>query len=154
MRNIIINSLEKYIFTEDQLRGFLKRNDKDIDFESLTEAQLMGLAKKILQDSSHSELEQNSFDSPWRTPSDGNGKLLADDDSDPNMHIELIDTDQKANNLSKTIIDRLIKIQCKDCNFIFFVEAYVKDIKDLKCPVCQGSNNAIETYPKIDQMNG
>jgi hypothetical protein len=136
MKNVVINKLEKYIFTEDQLKGHLKKHDKDITFDSLTTQQIMSLAKKLLNEASHSELEQHLMSSPWRSSADWTGKMIDDDDSDSSMHIELIDTDLKSNSRAETIIDRLISFTCNSCCFHFYVELGSNELSHLKCPIC------------------
>ena len=139
MKNVVINKMEKYIFTEDQLKGHLKKHDKDISYVSLTNLQIMSLAKKLLDEASHSELEQHLMSSPWRTPVDWTGKMLDDDDSDPSVHIELIDTDLKGDNRAKTVIDRLIGYTCDTCGFHFYIEAGEEKTLDLTCPNCKNT---------------
>lgn len=138
MKNVIINKLVKFVFTEDQLRGKWRNAKKKRPFEELADQELMELAKKILAASSHSELEEYTLGSAWRTPADVEGKTINEDDSDPTMHIELIDTDVKSNQPKELVIDRLLKLTCVDCGFHFSIEDLDCDVTTLKCPSCGG----------------
>ncbi|MGV3487405.1 MAG: hypothetical protein ACO1OC_02325 [Tuberibacillus sp.] len=139
MKNVIINKIVQYVFTEDQLRGKWLRAKKERPFEDLTSQELMELAKKILAASSHSDLEEYAVGSAWRTKSDVKGKMVGEDDSDPTMHIEIIDTDLKSTQPKDVVIDRLHRLVCLDCGFLFSIEDLDYDITQLKCPCCGGN---------------
>ena len=139
MKNVIINKIVQFVLTEDQLRGKWRRAKKERPFEDLSSQELMDLAKKILAASSHSELEEYAVGSAWRTQADADGKMIHEDDSDPAMHIELIDTDLKNSHSRDIVIDRLNKLVCLDCGFLFSIEDLDYDITKLKCPSCGGN---------------
>ena len=139
LKNVIINKIVQYVFTEDQLRGKWLEKKKEPPFEKLNAQHLTDLAKEILAASSPSELEEYSLNSAWRTPADAKGKVICEDDTDSKMHIELIDTDGKNSNPRNVVIDRLHQLACLDCHFRFSIENFDYDLTNLKCPVC-GSN--------------
>jgi hypothetical protein len=149
MKNVVINKLEKYIFTEDQLKAHIKKHDKDLSYNTMTNQQIMFLAKKLLNEYSQSELEQHLMISPWRLPADWTGKMLDDDDSDPSMYIELVDTDLIGDSRGETVIDRLVSLTCISCDFRFFVEVGSIDYSNLKCPICA---KALEGN-QVEKMN-
>lgn len=135
MKNVIINKIEKYVFTEAQLKGAWQRLNKGKSFQEISNEQLMFLAKKLLNDASHSELEEYSADSAWRTKKDMEGRTIDDDDNDPSMHIELIDTDQQQNASNAIHIDRMAQLTCPSCDFVFYVDDLSVDLTSLKCPI-------------------
>lgn len=139
MKNVIIHKLEKYIFTEDQLKGAWKRLNKGKFFQELTNEQLMSLAKKILNDASQSELEEFTLGSGWRTKSDMTGKMIADDATDPTLHTEVIDTEQTHNQPNEIFIDRMLQLRCEDCHFVFYIDDLSKDSSKLSCPIDGGT---------------
>ncbi|MBM7645833.1 putative Zn-ribbon and HTH transcriptional regulator [Scopulibacillus daqui] len=135
MKNVIIHKIQKYVITEDQLRGEWKKSTKRSDIDDLEDEQLMLLAKKIFLSASHSELEELSIDSTWRTALDASGELIAEDDSDPVMHIELIDTSKNdSSSLSEVFIDRMQRVHCKKCGFSFYIDDLKADLDKLSCP--------------------
>ncbi|MFC7393273.1 hypothetical protein [Scopulibacillus cellulosilyticus] len=134
MKNVIIHKIQKYVFTEDQLRGVWKKSKNQSEFDDLSDEQIMLLAKKVLLDASLSELDEFSLDSAWRTKFDITGKLIADDDSDPAMHIELIDTSEKNSPPNEVFIDRMLPVRCKKCGFTFYIEDLNADLDKLSCP--------------------
>ena len=138
MRNVIINKIVKYVLTEDQMRGLWKRLKKETPYDELSDEDIIELAKRIMKKASHSELEQFTVDSPWRLPNDVTGKLLAQDDTDPTEHIELIDTDHSDTRVNDMIIDRLLKLKCQSCAFEFYSDNLDEDISKLSCPKCGG----------------
>ncbi len=151
MKNVIIDKIEKYVFTEAQLKGAWKRLNKGKEFQELTNEQLMYLAKQLLINASHSELEEFSANSAWRTKNDITGRFLDDDDNDPSMHIELIDTDQKRDNSNAIYIDRMVQLCCPSCQFVFYVNDLSHDLSTLKCPV-DGSPVEIN-HQQINSVN-
>ena len=138
MKNVVIHKIVKYIFTEDQLKGYWKRLGEDLSFSSLSNEQLIALAKKLLEETSHSQLEQHIAGGNWRSEDEAAGKLLAEDDSEKDVHIELIDTSQSGVSSEKVLIDRFLKLQCSPCAFTFYVEDVTTDPNGLQCPKCQG----------------
>ncbi|HET7658666.1 MAG TPA: hypothetical protein VFK37_10255 [Bacillales bacterium] len=132
-KNVLLSKIVKYVFTEDQLRGKWKDLGKNHDFDSLTDDELFDLAQNMLEHANHSELEHHTINSPWRTQKDFEGKVLSENDSDPNLHIELIDTDQNGEK-AEIFIDRMLLIKCEDCGFEFFVEDLSMDVSELQCP--------------------
>lgn len=136
MKNVVIHKIVKYIFTEDQLRGFWKRLGEDLDFSSLSNEQLISLAKKLLEEASHSQLEQHIAGGNWRTEEDETGKLLAEDDSEKDVHVELIDTSKPGVLSEKVLIDRFLKLQCTSCSFAFYVQDLETDPAALSCAKC------------------
>lgn len=134
MKNVIINKLVKYVFTEGQLRARWNKLGDDLPFDSLTPSQLMALAKRMLNEASHHELEQNLIGYGWRTENDITGKMVDDDDSTPGMHIELIDTDLNEPHPNQVIIDRMVKLSCETCHFEFYVEELEGHLNELNCP--------------------
>jgi hypothetical protein len=149
MKNVIINTIVQYVFTEDQLRGKWRHTKKERPFEELTDQELMGMAKKILEASSHSELEEYTLGSAWRTPADAAGKMISEDDSDSSMHIELIDTDVKSNQPKEIVIDRLRRLACVDCDFHFSIEDLDFDVSSLNCPSCGGK---VKPYTRTNNL--
>lgn len=139
MKNVVIHKVVKLIFTEGQLRGYWDKLGHDLTFESLSEQQLMDLAQKLMNNSSHSQLEEHLLSGQWRTEDEAKGKLLAEDDSKENVHIELIDTDQAGVASEILLMDRLIKLDCAHCHFTYYVQDLNTKIDALKCPSC-GSN--------------
>ncbi|HWO98399.1 MAG TPA: hypothetical protein VNM45_19120 [Bacillus sp. (in: firmicutes)] len=138
MRNVVIHKIVKYIFTENQLRGYWKKLGEDLDFSSLSNEQLIALAKKLLDETSHSQLEQHIAGGNWRSEDEALGKLLVEDDSEIDVHIELIDTSLSGVASEKVLIDRFLKLQCPSCSFTFYVEDLEMDPDGLQCPKCQG----------------
>ncbi|GGH84862.1 DNA-directed RNA polymerase subunit RPC12/RpoP [Pullulanibacillus pueri] len=138
MKNVVINKVVKYIFTEDQLRGLWRRSEHEITYDDLTNEQVIKLAKGIMKKASHSELEEFTIDSQWRLPSDMTGKIIAQDDSDPTEHIEIIDTDLSDMALNDMVIDRLMKVKCSTCDFQFYIDNLEEDVTKLHCPQCEG----------------
>ncbi|MDQ0247238.1 putative Zn-ribbon and HTH transcriptional regulator [Bacillus fengqiuensis] len=137
MKNVVIHKIVKYIFTEDQLIGYWKRLGEDLDFSSLSNEQLISLAKKLLNETSHSQLEQHIAGGIWRSEEEASGKLLAEDDSEKDVHIELIDTSLSGVSSEKVLIDRFLTLQCSSCSFTFYVEDLKTDTDGLHCPKCQ-----------------
>lgn len=136
MKNVVIHKIVKFIFTEDQLKSYWKKLGEDLDFSSLSNEQLISLAKKMFENASHSQLEQHVSEGVWRTKDDETGKLLAEDDSKEDVHIELIDTSESGGPSQKVIIDRFMKIDCPSCSFTFYVQNLETDPATLSCPKC------------------
>ncbi len=151
MKNVVINKLGRFIFTEEHLKAFWIRKNVELAFKELTNDQLMNLAIVMMNKSSHSELEQHTLEEGWRNLSEINGKMIADDDTHPEMHVELIDTDLEGQP-SHVIIDRLLKMSCEPCNFSFYVEEGKTDITGLKCPTCHQDTN-LDSQPRIVNKN-
>lgn len=135
MKNVIINKLEKYVFTEAQLKGAWKRLNKSDGDQEPSNDQLMVIAKQLLNDASHSELAEYAATSPWHNKGDITGGFIADDDSDPSMHIELIDTDQKDTQPSGIFVDRMLQLSCDACHLDFYIEDFSMDLSKLTCPI-------------------
>ncbi|HET7628385.1 MAG TPA: hypothetical protein VFK44_08350 [Bacillales bacterium] len=133
MKNVVINKIVKYVFTEGQMKSKWKSLGEDLAYDSLTEQQLMDFAKSILSRASHSELEHYMLESEWRSEKEAQGKMIAEDDSDPNIHIELIDTSAE-NNSADIFIDRMQQLKCEQCGFEFFIEDLDADLNELHCP--------------------
>lgn len=133
MKNVLINKIVQLVATENQLRSFWKRLGEDVSFESLTHNQLMELGKRLIAEASHHELESHLINHGFRTEDEIDGKMVAEDNIDPRVHVELIDTDQPGSP-SKIIIDRLLEYKCKNCNFEFFVQDLEVNSDVLKCP--------------------
>ncbi|HET7580893.1 MAG TPA: hypothetical protein VFK33_16560 [Bacillales bacterium] len=138
MKNVVINTIVKYVFTEGQMRSAWKQHKQDLDYDSLTDKQLMELAKGMLAHTSHRDLEHHTLGSVWRTKQDFEGRMMEEDDSDPSMHVELIDTSQQGRS-SGLFIDRMLRLCCKDCGFEFFIEDLDRDVSSLNCPVDGGT---------------
>lgn len=143
MKNVIINKLVKYVFTEGQLKAKWERLGETLDYETLTSTQQMILAKKMLDEASHHELEQNMIGYGWRTEYDITGKMIDDDDTHPSMHIELIDTSKTPEHPNHVIIDRLVTFKCEQCDFQFYIEESIDDPGQLKCPKDGGAVHII-----------
>ncbi len=143
MKNVVINKIARFVFTEAQLKAYWKSLGEDFEFESLTHDQLMKLASKMFGESSHSQLEQNVIGRGWRTPDDIEGKMVAEDDSESDRHIEVIDTNEEGP-ASQILIDRVLRVQCKACQFGFYVDEINMDLGKIKCPVCQGEVEAVK----------
>ncbi|WP_442595872.1 hypothetical protein [Neobacillus sp. D3-1R] len=141
MRNVVIHKIVKFIFTEDQLKSYWKKLGEDLDFTSLSNDQLISLAKRMFENASHSQLEQHLANGVWRTKEDETGKLLAEDDSKEDVHIELIDTSEDGGPSQKVIIDRFMKIDCSSCGFTFYVQNLETDPAQLNCPKCDSKVN-------------
>lgn len=139
MKNVVIHKMVKYVFTEGQLKSYWVKHDNDIEFSSLTDEQLIKLAKKMFENTSHSQLEQHIVGHDWRTEDETEGQLLAEDDSEKDVHIEVIDTSVPGAKSKKLLIDRLLKVDCKDCSFSFYVRDLDVDASTLKCPKCNGT---------------
>jgi rubrerythrin len=142
LKNVVVSKIVQYVFTEDQLRGKWREQNKKRPFEDLSDLELMALAKRILEAASHSELEEFTVGSPWRTKADAEGKMVAEDDSDPAMHIEVIDTEKTAEEPKVIAIDRLYRLRCMACGLVFFLEDSDRDLTTLKCPACGGHVHA------------
>lgn len=143
MKNVVINKIARFVFTESQLRAYWNNLGGDLEFDSLTNDQLMKLADKMFAESSHSQLEQNIIGRGWRTKDDIEGKMVAEDDSESDRHIEVIDTKQ-AGPVSQVLIDRVLLVQCKACQFGFYVDEIDMDVSKVKCPTCQGEVEAVK----------
>ncbi|HEU5139044.1 MAG TPA: hypothetical protein VFT51_03660 [Bacillales bacterium] len=143
MKNVVIHKITKYVFTEGQMKSAWKHSEENLDFASLSENQLMALASNILEQASHSDLEHHTLDSAWRTKRDFEGKMIAENDSDPGQHVELIDTEQEGTS-ADVFIDRMLRVKCSECDFEFFIEDLDYDLSTLKCPKDGGA-------VKIDQ---
>jgi predicted Zn-ribbon and HTH transcriptional regulator len=142
MKNVVIHKIVKFVFTEEQMRSAWKHLKKNRDYDSLSDQETMKLAKKMLETESHSDLEHHTLGSPWRTKEDFEGRMLNEDDSDPDMHVELIDTSEKGRQAS-VFIDRMLRIKCKECGFDFFIEDLDYDLTGLKCPKDGGAVEAV-----------
>nr|WP_243646906.1 hypothetical protein [Scopulibacillus darangshiensis] len=147
---MIIHKLEKYVFTEAQLKGAWARHNKGKSYRELTNEQLMALAKKIFKNASHSELEEFSLDSSWRTKHDITGKMIADDDSEADMHTELIDTEEPKVQANDIFIDRMLQLECDTCGFQFYIGDLSADITKLTCPV---DGNKVKQIQKLKSLN-
>lgn len=143
MKNVVINKIARFVFTEGQLRAYWKSLGGDLEFDSLTYEQLMKLADKMLAESSHSQLEQHIIGRGWRTKEDIEGKMVAEDDSEIDRHIEVIDTNEDGP-VSQILIDRVLLVQCKACQFDFYVDDIDIDVSKVKCPTCQGEVEAVK----------
>ncbi|MFC3886717.1 hypothetical protein ACFOU2_25735 [Bacillus songklensis] len=137
MKNVVIHKIAKYVFTEDQLKGYWKRLGEDLSFSSLSNEQLISLAKKMLDQASHSQLEQHIAGGQWRTVEEEKGQLIAEDDSEKDVHAELIDTSKSGISSEKVLIDRFLKLQCTSCSFAFYVQDLETDSAALSCPKCE-----------------
>lgn len=142
MRNVVINRIARYVFTESQLRSYWQRLGNDLDFYSLTNEQLMKLANSMYHDSSPSELEQHVLGKGWRSPDEVEGKMVAEDDSQNDVHIEIIDTSQDGS-ITQILIDRVLQLACKSCSFKFYVDNIDLDLKNVNCPTCFGDVEAV-----------
>ncbi|MBP1930037.1 hypothetical protein [Ammoniphilus resinae] len=152
MRNVVINKLARLVFTEQQLMGYWKRHGQELEFKSLTNEQLMALAKKMYEESSHTALEQHVLGRGWRTDADIEGKMLADDDSDPSIHIEVIDTSQDGS-ATKILVDRVMQVRCKSCQFEFYIEDHVNtDEQKIQCPSCGGEVETVKQKRIINRV--
>ncbi|NDI34010.1 hypothetical protein [Chengkuizengella sediminis] len=138
MKNVVIHKVVKLVFTEDHLKGYWNKQNSDLAFDSLTNEQLVSLAKKMMKNTSHSMLEQHIVGSDWRTEEETKGKLLEEDDSVNDEHIEVIETSVPGSKSKKLLIDRLLKVDCKQCEFSFFVSDLNADTSKLTCPSCGG----------------
>ncbi|GGE43317.1 hypothetical protein GCM10011391_22660 [Pullulanibacillus camelliae] len=139
MKNVVINKIVKYVFTEDQMKGLWQRLKKEPAYDKLTNEQVIQLAKRIMEKASHSELEEYTVDSAWRLPTDSKGEIIAQDDSNPTEHVELIDTDLPDNSINDMVIDRMMKLYCQTCAFEFYIEDLEAEPKTLHCPKCSGA---------------
>lgn len=133
MKNVLINKIVEIVVTEKQLRSFWKKLGEDLEFETLSNEQLMKLAKREIDEASLTELESHLIDHGWRTRDEIDGKMIAEDNSDPRYHVELIDT-AKEGPPSKILIDRMMQLQCKDCGFNMYIQDIDLDPSTLKCP--------------------
>ncbi|MCF6093749.1 hypothetical protein L1765_07110 [Microaerobacter geothermalis] len=138
MRNVAINKMVQYIFTENQLRSHWEEENKEIDFDSLTPDQLMKIAVSMLSNASLSELEHHILGHGWRTEDEIEGKMISEDDSYHNMHVEVIDTEQEGP-AATIVIDRILRLNCVGCDFYFYIDDLDYDVTKLKCPHCGGS---------------
>lgn len=148
MKNVVINKIVKFVFTEAQMKSAWKHFKKNRDYNSLSDQEIMDFAKKILETESHSDLEHHTLGSPWRTKEDFEGRMIDEDDSDPNMHVELIETSEEGRPAS-VFIDRMLRIKCKSCGFEFFIEDLDYDVSGLKCPKDGGT---VETDNQTKQI--
>ncbi|WP_017755866.1 hypothetical protein [Calidifontibacillus oryziterrae] len=147
MKNVLVNKIAQLVATENQLRSYWKKLGEDVSFESLTNEQLMELGKKLIAEASHHELESHLIDRGWRTKDEIDGKMIAEDNSDPSVHIELIDTNQQGIP-SKIIIDRLLEFKCKSCQFEFLVQDLDVKQQALKCPLDGGEVELLQSQLK------
>lgn len=141
MNNVVLHKIVKFIFTENQLKGYWKKLGEDLDYSSLTNEQIISLAKKMFENASHSQLEQHIAEGVWRTKEEETGKLLAEDDSQEDVHIELVDTSQIPGSTQKVIIDRFLKMDCPSCSFTFYIQNLDTDPTTLCCPKCKSNVN-------------
>jgi len=152
VKNVLINKICQFVVTENQLRSFWEKSGGELEFESLTNEQLMRLAKKEIDQASLRELEAHILDHGYRTRDEIEGKMIADDDSDPYYHIEVIDTSLPPGTPSTIRIDRMVRLECKDCGFEMFVQDIDIDPSPLKCPKDGGQleiNNNGNTLKKL-----
>ncbi|KEF38103.1 hypothetical protein M670_02521 [Schinkia azotoformans MEV2011] len=133
MKNVLINKIVEIVVTENQLRSFWKKLGNDLEFETLSNEQLMKLAMREIQEASLTELDSHLIDRGWRTRDEIEGKMIAEDNSNPRFHVELIDTDQEGTP-SKILIDRMLELQCNECGFNFFIQDTDMDANTLICP--------------------
>ncbi|HHY72932.1 MAG TPA: hypothetical protein GX497_06850 [Bacillus bacterium] len=153
MKNVLINKIVEFVVTENQLRSFWKRLGEDFEFETLSPEQLMKLAKREIDEASLSELDSHLIDRGWRTRDEIEGKMIAEDNSDPRYHIEVIDT-TKVGTPSKILIDRMMQLKCKDCHFDVFIQDLDIDPSTLKCPKDGGKLDVIgNNVKKINKDN-
>jgi len=152
MRNVLINKIVEIVVTENQLRGFWKKLGEDLEFETLSNEQLMKLAKREIEEASLLELESHLIDHGWRTKDEIEGKMIAEDNSDPRYHIELIDT-AKEGTPSKILIDRMLQLQCKECGFEMFIQDQDVDAATLTCPKDGGKVEVIQNNVKKINRN-
>lgn len=139
MKNVVIHKIVRFIFTEQQLKSYWESLGDDLDFDSLTSKQLMDLAQKMLENASHTQLEQHTLGGVWRTEDEASGRLIAEDDSQKDVHIEVIESAEEGKKSETLLVDRLMRLYCKDCNFKFFLRDLDTDISTLKCPKCGGN---------------
>jgi hypothetical protein len=147
MRNVLINKIVEIVVTENQLRSFWKKLGEDLEFESLSNEQLMALAKREIQEASLSELDSHLIDRGWRTRDEIEGKMIAEDNSEPRFHIELIDTTLEGTP-SKILIDRMLELHCEDCGFDLYIQDSDINPSTLKCPKDGGKLNLIRNNVK------
>ncbi|WP_458412423.1 hypothetical protein ACNQFZ_16560 [Schinkia sp. CFF1] len=147
MKNVLINKIVEIVVTENQLKGFWKKLGEDLEFESLSHEQLMKLAKREIEEASLSELDQHLIDRGWRSKDEIEGKMIAEDNSDPRYHIELIDTKLEGSP-SKILIDRMVQLKCKDCGFEMFIQDSEINPDSLQCPKDGGKVEIIRNNAK------
>ncbi len=133
MKNVLINKIVEIVVTENQLRSFWKKLGEDLEFETLSNEQLMTLAKREIEEASLLELDSHLIDRGWRSRDEIEGKMIAEDNSDPRFHIELIDT-AKEGTPSKILIDRMLELHCENCGFGLYIQDCDIDPSTLKCP--------------------
>ncbi|AMQ21575.1 hypothetical protein QWV57_14950 [Geobacillus zalihae] len=136
MKNVVIHQIVTWIFTEDQLRAYWKKQKKNLPFSGLTDRQYMKLAEDMLEHSSHSQLEQHLLGGRWRTKEEAEGAILAEDESRDDRHVEVIDTDAPAEPKRRMLIDRVREIPCPHCSFTFYVREASSERRDWTCPAC------------------
>ncbi|HHW36855.1 MAG TPA: hypothetical protein GXX18_06385 [Bacillales bacterium] len=152
MKNVLINKIVEIVVTENQLRSFWKKHGEDLEFETLSNEQLMKLAMREIQEASLTELDSHLIDRGWRTRDEIEGKMIAEDNSNPRYHVELIDTDQKGNP-SKILIDRMLELHCEDCGFELYIQDSDIDPSSLKCPKDGGKLTITGTNAKKINKN-
>ncbi|RAK18676.1 hypothetical protein B0I26_10997 [Anoxybacillus vitaminiphilus] len=141
MKNVIIHKIVTFIFTEEQLRGYWNKQKPAVNFDSLTNKQLMKLAEDMLHHSSHSQLEQHILDHGWRTKDEKEGLVLEEDESREDIHVEVVDTSIPGRTSHKLFIDRLTELTCDSCQFSFYLRELHTDGTKLSCPSCGGPVN-------------
>lgn len=139
MKNVVIHKVVTFVFTEDQLKSHHQRNKKGMDWSSVTDQELIQYAKDMLENSSHSDLERHLVGHGWRTPDETKGKMIHEDDSEKDVHIEVIDTSSPGGPQEIFLIDRLLKLECQSCGFKLYVDDLTVNIDGLNCPSCKGS---------------
>lgn len=110
----------------------------------------MKLAKREIEEASLLELESHLIDHGWRTRDEIEGKMIAEDNSDPRYHIELIDT-TKEGTPSKILIDRMMQLRCQDCGFEMYIQDQDIDASTLSCPKDGGKVEIIQN--KVKKLN-
>jgi ssDNA-binding Zn-finger/Zn-ribbon topoisomerase 1 len=138
LKNVVINKLTRYVFTEKQLRAYWKRLGEEYPFDSIKEAHLMKLAEQLYSNSSLSELKQHIVGQGWRSEDEVAGKLLANNQEQADLHVQVIDTDQ-AGGSHVSFLDQDACLTCTNCNFSFYIEPGNNSAADMHCPVCAGS---------------
>ncbi|MBE3554110.1 MAG: hypothetical protein IMW85_03765 [Thermicanus sp.] len=145
MKNVIISRISRFIFTENQLKAVWERLNKGGSFQGATPEQLMELAKKELENSSLQDLAHHIPGMGYRDAGEMVGKTIAEKSVGLTLHLEVIDTDLEGDGTT-LVLDRVLKVECEECGFIFYVDDINEELSHLKCPHCQGRVHAITTH--------
>lgn len=153
MRNVIISKVSRYIFTEGQLKARWEEMRRGKPFAEAADKDLVGIALDIFRNTSFHDLIHHLPGGGYRMKEEMTGRTLLEDSVHPGLHIEVIDTDEKGDE-TLLVLDRVLKMECQECGFLFYVDDVRVSPAQLKCPRCQGEVRSVISAERNKRVEG